>query len=215
MSWELNSGLKSNLLRPSIYTELAHLPDEVLMTLLRHGNHNALTVLFERYHRMVLSVALRILRDAGEAEDLTQCVFLEIFRSAEQFDPTRGTVKIWILQSAYNQGFNRRRYLSLRGICTDWTGRELTEKSFVYNGRFFDNVELAQVVQDALRLLSASQREILEFAFYQGFTMREIAEKTGRTFDSVRHDYYRALQKLRNILINTHCSDQNHVRIEY
>src|SRR5712671_3222429 len=78
--------------------EPAPLRDEVLLSCLRDGNHNALTVLFDRYHRLVLSIALRILRDAGEAEDITQSVFLEIFRSADQFDSDRGTVKIWILQ---------------------------------------------------------------------------------------------------------------------
>ena len=73
-------------LRPLQYAELAPLSDEVLMAHLQAGHHDALAVLFDRYHRLVLTVALRILREAGEAEDLMQSVFLEIFRCAAQYD---------------------------------------------------------------------------------------------------------------------------------
>jgi Sigma-70 region 2 len=98
------------------YAELAPLPDETLMAHLRVGHHDALGVLFDRYHRLVLNVALRILRDAGEAEDLMQLVFLEVFRHAAQFDAAKGTTKVWIPQFAYHRSFNRRQYLNLRGM---------------------------------------------------------------------------------------------------
>jgi RNA polymerase sigma-70 factor (ECF subfamily) len=203
MSSGLNYGLTGSLLRLRAFPGLANLSDEELMERLQEGNHNALTVLFNRYHRMVLSIGLHILRDSGEAEDLMQCVFFEIFRSAGQFDPSRGTVKTWILQCAYNLGFNRRRYLSLRGIYSENNHPDFRQKYCTYSGRSLGPVELAQVAREALRQLSRGQRVILEFAFYDGFTMREIAEKTGKTFDSVRHDYYRALKKLKCILTYT------------
>ncbi len=68
--------------------ELKSLSDELLMEHLKHSSHEAMTHLFERYHRLVLSVALKILRDTGEAEDLMQDVFIEVFRHAELM--TRG-----------------------------------------------------------------------------------------------------------------------------
>ena len=213
MSRELNLRSTSNLLDRSVYAELAHLSDEVLITRLRDGNHNALTVLFGRYYRLVLSIALRILRDAGEAEDLMQSVFFGIFRSAKEFDPTRGTVKIWILQSVYNQAFNRRRYLKLRGIYSDWDDLRLTERSSIYNRHSIGKAELAHAVKEALRELRRSQREVVEYVFYEGLTMREIAEKTCKTFHSVRHDYYRALEKLRRIFVDTRCTDGHAARI--
>src|SRR5258707_7519450 len=86
------------------------------MAHLDKGHPDALAVLFDRYHRLVLNVALRILRDTGEAEDLMQSVFLEIFHTAAQFDPVKGTTKVWILQYAYHRSFNRREYLNLRGV---------------------------------------------------------------------------------------------------
>jgi RNA polymerase sigma-70 factor, ECF subfamily len=84
------------------------LNDEELMAHLQAGHGDALAVLFDRYHRLVLSIALKIVRDLAEAEDVTQNVFLEIFRSVAQFDPARGTTKTWVLQYAYHRSINRR-----------------------------------------------------------------------------------------------------------
>jgi DNA-directed RNA polymerase specialized sigma24 family protein len=72
------------------------------------------SVLFDRYHRLVLSIAPKIVRDPGEAEDVMQSVFPEIFRSVAQFDPAKGTTKVWILQYAYHRAINRRQHLNAR-----------------------------------------------------------------------------------------------------
>jgi len=53
-------------------------------------------------------------RDVSEAEEVTQSVFLEIYRAARQFDPARGNLKVWLLQFAYHRSINRRNYLTLR-----------------------------------------------------------------------------------------------------
>jgi RNA polymerase sigma-70 factor (ECF subfamily) len=207
-------GMSGNVQQRSLYTDLAQLPDEVLMNRLLEGQHNALTVLFDRYHRMVLNIAMRILRDTGEAEDLMQSVFFEVFRSARQFDPAKGSFKIWILQSVYNRGFNRRRYLNLRGIYEHREERDLVygSPSKSCNVRSLGVVEAVHVVQQALKQLSKAQRRTLELVFYEGYTMREIAGKTGETFDSVRHNYYRGLEKLRSVLhdtVNSHATQSS------
>src|ERR1700758_931839 len=101
---------KSSLSHLLNYDELMSRSDEDLMGFLRDGHHDALAVLFDRYHRLILNISLRILRDAGEAEDLMQSVFFEIYRSAAQFDQSRGAAKVWILQYVYHRGFNRREH---------------------------------------------------------------------------------------------------------
>src|SRR5262249_7047106 len=191
--------------KPMLYSELASASDEALLAHLVAGHRDALAVLFDRYHRLVLNIARRILRDAGEAEDLMQSVFLEIFRCAAQFDRTRGTTKVWILQYAYHRSFNRRRYLNLRGIY------ERTEDSVPDQGtpvathkNSLGVLESARLVQQALGRLNKVQRRILELAFYDGLTMRELAETTGESLDSVRHHYYRGLERLRSMLGEAH-----------
>lgn len=183
------------------YRELAREPDEALMLRLSAGHHDALAVLFDRYHRLVLNIALRILRDSSEAEDLMQSVFLEIFRSAAQFDAAKGTTKIWILQYAYHRSFNRRQYLNLRGIYERPEESAPAQKLLTTSStQSLGVLESARLVQQALSRLTKTQKEIMEFAFYEGLTMREIAERTNESFDSVRHHYYRGLEKLRSML---------------
>jgi RNA polymerase sigma-70 factor (ECF subfamily) len=172
---------------------------------LQLGRHDALAVLFDRYHRLVMTIALRILRDAGEAEDLMQAVFLEVFRSSAQFDPARGTTKVWLLQFAYHRSFNRRHYLSLRGLYERPSKAEGdSEPALARNAQSHSAMESSHLVKEALGSLNGAQRKVLELAFYEGLTMREIAEKTGDSFDSVRHYYYRGLEKLRTLL----CSER-------
>lgn len=186
------------------YAELVSLSDELVMGHLARGAADGLAVLFDRYHRLVMNVALRILRDAGEAEDLMQSVFLEIFRSAAQFDAAKGTTKVWILQYAYHRGFNRRQYLNLRGLYSDPVeAASATGTDGVESPRSLSVVEAGRLAQQALSRLSRTQRAVLEMAFYEGLTMREIAARTGDSFDSVRHHYYRGLEKLRSLLCDS------------
>lgn len=196
----------SNHLVALRYGDLVSLSDELLMRHLAQGHADALAVLFDRYHRLVMNVALRILRDASEAEDLMQSVFLEIFRSAAQFDAAKGTTKVWILQYAYHRSFNRRQYLNLRGLYADQIESLATVKA--ESGevrRSLSVVDAGRLAQQALGRLNKTQRTVLEMAFYEGLTMREIAVRTGDSFDSVRHHYYRGLEKLRCLL----CDSQN------
>jgi RNA polymerase sigma-70 factor (ECF subfamily) len=84
------------------------------MAHLRRGQGDALAVIFDRYHRLVFHVALKILRDVGEAEDVMQNVFLEIYKASAQFDAARGNTKVWILQYAYHRSMNKRLQLIAR-----------------------------------------------------------------------------------------------------
>jgi RNA polymerase sigma-70 factor (ECF subfamily) len=86
-------------LRSTGDTDLRGLSDEQLMAQLKEGRHDALAILFDRYHRLVFSIALKIVRDRGEAEEVMQNVFLEVFRAVTQFNPAKGTTKVWLLHT--------------------------------------------------------------------------------------------------------------------
>src|SRR5262249_46883822 len=91
--------------------DFSKLPDEELMLLAAGGQHEAVTVLFDRYHLLVYDVAVRIVRDSAEAEDVVQNVFLDVFRAMANFDPRKGILKVWILQYAYHRSLHRKRHL--------------------------------------------------------------------------------------------------------
>src|SRR6202166_4207843 len=87
------------------------LSDEALVEHLQNGRADALTVLFERHSPLLFAIARRILRNGAEAEDAVQQVFLDVFRSIQQFDPKKGEFKTWLLMFGYQRILNCRRRL--------------------------------------------------------------------------------------------------------
>jgi RNA polymerase sigma-70 factor (ECF subfamily) len=181
---------------------VSNLSDEGVMEQLRQGKADALPILFDRYYRLVLKIALRILRDVGEAEDLMQEVFLEIFKKAAQFDPARGSLKTWILQYAYHRSLSRRQYLALRNFYDQQqiTELEVTESNSVVSWRGLTFQEWRRVIEQGLATLNVRQRKTLELACFQGLLLSEIAERTKESLPNVRHHYYRGLEGLRKFL---------------
>jgi RNA polymerase sigma-70 factor (ECF subfamily) len=185
------------------FDQLCELPDSELMAHLRAGHGEALAVLFDRFHRLVLSVAYRILGDIGEAEDIVQAVFLEIYRRASQYDSARGTAKIWVLQHAYLRSMTRRQYLKSRRfydsaaisheVQPESIGRELRNGVLAFP-------EMRILLRQGFGTLTTRQQRTLQLAYYEGMSLREIAEETGESLGNVRHHYYRGLRQLRSML---------------
>ncbi len=187
-----------------IIARMQNLSDEDVMKQLCQGNPKALATLFDRFYRLVLKIALRILRDPGEAEDLMQDVFFEIFNKAAQFDPAKGSAKTWILQYAYHRSLNRRQYLALRNFYDrhQITEREVFESNSPdtsWRGLTFR--EWRRVIEQGLATLNEKQRKTLELVCFQGLLLNEIAERTEESLPNVRHHYYRGLQGLRKFLL--------------
>jgi RNA polymerase sigma-70 factor (ECF subfamily) len=180
--------------------ELKRLSDESLMTHLQAGHADALAIIFDRYYRLILSVAMKILRDVGEAEDLMQTVFLEIFKSAAQFDPARGTLKVWILQYAYHRGMSRRQHLSIRNFYKNSDIAELRGELLTAEVVYFNDQEIRQLVTQALATLNETQSRVLKLAYFEGLSLKEIAERTTDSLGNVRHHYYRGLKRLREVI---------------
>jgi RNA polymerase sigma-70 factor (ECF subfamily) len=202
----VNSGIhsRSGAAQPSL-AELKPLTDDQLMDQLQDGVNDALAVLFERYQRLVFSIALKIVRDRGEAEDVTQNVFLEIYRSVAQFDPEKGTLKVWLLQFAYHRALNRKKYLNTRDFYNQENGEDTRDIDLFSHAEFLTSggyapEELRLLLNEGLASLDKSQKRVIELASYDGLSMKEIADKTGNSLSNVRHHYYRGLQKLRSFM---------------
>jgi RNA polymerase sigma-70 factor (ECF subfamily) len=185
------------------FGRLQELSDEQLMTHLQNGCDDALAVLFDRYHRLVFTIAARVVRDAGEAEDVMQTVFLDVYRAKAQFDALKGSAKVWLLQYAYHRSLNRRQQLSRRSFYDQGSIQEFgdADRLPATSGRGAPpSQESAVLVREALATLNKAQKTALELAYFDGLTMQEIAEKTGETLANVRHHFYRGLDKLRSCL---------------
>lgn len=192
------SGAKDNQNRSEQKFVAAHLvvSDESLLAKAGEGSKEALSHLFRRHRRSVLNVAYRILKDSSEAEDLCQEVFLFIFQKANSFDPAKGTGSSWIVQIAYSRALNRKQYLTVR---QHYTVQELNEEHLVGVRQLplVDDVLARSLLKQLREQLSEEQRSTLELHFFEGYSLREIAEKTNQTLGNVRHHYYRGLERLR------------------
>jgi RNA polymerase sigma-70 factor (ECF subfamily) len=182
------------------YNDLLVLNDGRVMQYLQAGNTDAFAVIFKRYHRLVHMTALHILRDAAEAEDLTQSVFLEIYRKAGQFDPARGTLKVWLLQYAYSRSANRRNYLLVRHLYSSTEISAVDETKSFWSPARLQPLEATRLVSEALETLSDAQKQTIKMFFFEGLDFKEIARRRNEKFSNIRHHYYRGLQQLRSHL---------------
>src|SRR5258708_26612775 len=144
---------------------LRSLTDELVIAHLRAGHGDALGVLFDRYHRMVLNVALKILHDVGEAEDVMQNVFMEIYKVAAQFDPARGTTKMWILRYAYHRSMNRRKQLQVRHFYASTDIAAVEDTLLTEGAGISGSYEAREVIQRGLLVLSPGQKRVLHLAY--------------------------------------------------
>jgi RNA polymerase sigma-70 factor (ECF subfamily) len=172
-----------------------------LLTRIAEGDQEALGYLFQRYVRVVRSVAARVLRDTAEAEDLVQDLFLFIHRKCGIFDSSKSSALSWIIQMTYQRAIERRRYLTARQFYAppelpdgpdQVAGAPTTESDYSPEVVFGRNG--LKKVMDAL---SEDQRETLRLHFFEGYTLAEISAKLDQPLGNVRHHYYRALDKLR------------------
>ena len=183
--------------------ELKTITDEELINELKRGRQEALTYIFDRYYRLVFSVALKILRDRGEAEDLMQDVFIEIYRRIKLFNPAKGSAKTWILQYAYHRSLNRKKYLALRHFYDNPGDSALNKYEYSNSLNDWNKIsyeDWTQTIKKGFQTLSEMEQTVLDLAFFQGFLLKEIADQLDEPLSNVRNHYYRGLKKLRGFL---------------
>jgi RNA polymerase sigma-70 factor (ECF subfamily) len=177
------------------------LSDESLVAEVCLGSREALATLFRRYARLIRGVALRVLKDASEADDLLQDIFVLIHRLCRTFDSSKASAQFWILQMTYRRAISRRRYLNSRHF---YAQVELDDQSFQVaeprSGHFDNPIDqiLAELdLQKMFGILSEDQQKTLRLHFIEGYTLDEVAKMLGQTKGNVRHHSFRGLERLR------------------
>jgi RNA polymerase sigma-70 factor, ECF subfamily len=175
------------------------LSDEELMAGLVAKDAEALDLLFGRYSRLVFAIALRILNDRNEAEDVVQEVFFSLYQKAVLFDSGKGTGKGWIVQVAFSRARDRRAHLSRRGF---YSGTDVESLQDTLIGQTDVEHEVSvkldfSHLRSAFEELTTIQRRTLELFYFEGLELREISERLREPFGNVRHHFYRGLERLR------------------
>jgi RNA polymerase sigma-70 factor (ECF subfamily) len=166
--------------------------DAALLAEVQRGDEQAMAVLFDRYSRIVYSVALRVLRDPAAAEDVLQEIFMQIWRNPGGFVAARGTLGGWLAVVARNRSIDalrRRRPTEQVEEMGLSTGIDLAYEA--------ERNSLVERARGVLHTLPAEQRKTLEMAFFDGLTHTEIAEMTGDPLGTVKTRIRSALMALR------------------
>ena len=160
--------------------------------MVQKGEEHAMASLFDRYSKVVYSVALRVLRDPASAEDVLQEVFMQIWRNPGGFIATRGSLGGWLAVVSRNRSIDllrrRRPMESVDDIplASPYDLADEAERNFM--------IERARSI---INLLPPEQRKTLEMAFFDGLTHSEIAEMTGDPLGTVKTRIRSALTALR------------------
>jgi RNA polymerase sigma-70 factor (ECF subfamily) len=170
----------------------SELDDATLLALVERGDERAMASLFDRYSKVVYSVALRVLRDPASAEDVLQEIFMQIWRNPESFVATRGSLGGWLAVVSRNRSIDAlRRKRPMESV------DEMALASPYNLGDEAERHSMMEKAREVMAELPLEQRKTLEMAFFDGLTHSEIAEMTGDPLGTVKTRIRSGLLSLR------------------
>jgi RNA polymerase sigma-70 factor (ECF subfamily) len=188
-------------LDPTQGASLAPLLDADLVGRIADRDETALATLYRRHAGTLLALSLRILGASGDAEDVVQETFLQVWRQAARYDPTRSSVNSWLVLIARSRAIDRlrsRRVAERIALAAEGEASEVDTSPAADRNVFF--AERRARIRRALAALPAEQREVIELAFFRGLTQIEIALRTSTPLGTVKTRTLLAMKKLRAAL---------------
>lgn len=175
-------------------------PDRELLARVGRGDRAAFTEVYDRYGEASYSLALRILRDRDLAADAVQDAFLSVWKAAAKFDPSRGQVSTWILTMTHNKAVDVVRREERRR--TDVLDEERLETPSAEPGpeQTAWLSDAREHVREALAELSPEHRQVVELAYFGGFSQSELAAMLDVPMGTIKSRTFVALGELRSAL---------------
>ncbi len=175
--------------------------DRAAIDRMAKGDHDAVAEIYDRHGRLVYSLALRIVRDQSDAEDVVQEVFSQAWRLAKRYDASRGSVLGWLLTLTRSRSIDRLRGRKARPEPAGDDGQleGLADSQIPQDEQLAWAGQAAQI-RSALDELSTVQRVAIELAFYEGLTHAEIAERLELPLGTVKTRIRQGLLTLRDRL---------------
>jgi len=174
--------------------------DRALLERVQQGDEQALAALYDRYTPLLYGVALRILRRTADAEDAVQDAWLQVWKRAASYDPSRGAFAAWLLTVVRTRALDRYRSLASRGRAESRVELESQVAPIEDPTHRASQSQIGGRVREALAQLSAPQRQVLEIAYFEGLAQSEIAERVGAPLGTVKSWTRQGLMRLRELL---------------
>ncbi len=182
-------------------TDQQVLTDEQLLALIVRGENWALSEIYDRYTRLVFSLALKILNDRASAEEVVQQVFTKVWRSARDYRVERGKFSTWVMSISQHQCIDELRRRRVRPVT------QPGDEELLYELASDDDpaqavqytFELARI-REALQQIPAEQRIVIELAFWGGLTQQEIAVYCHSPLGTVKTRLRLGMQRLKRLV---------------
>lgn len=174
--------------------------DEQLLREVAKGSRQAFDELYDRFAGQIYGVVRKVLRDPARSEEVTQEIFVEIWRTASRFDADLGSASTWIFTMAHRRAIDRVRSVQSSRDREQHVGVQNRTRAF---DEVTEEVETRlehRQVRDALDRLTELQREAVELAYYGGYTYREVAGLLGAPVGTVKTRIRDGLIRLRDAL---------------
>jgi RNA polymerase sigma-70 factor (ECF subfamily) len=178
--------------------------DHAALARMARGEGDAVAELYDRHARPIYSLALRILGDATEAEDIVQEVFSQAWKQATRYSASRGAVGAWLLTLARSRAIDRLRAKRARpgDVSDERVADQLVDAGPPADSLVLSSEQVARV-RAALDELPLLQRAAIELAYYEGLTHAEIADRLEQPLGTVKTRIRLAMMKLRDVLAGT------------
>jgi len=185
-------------------TDPNDLSDEALLTAIADGAVWAMDSLYQRYSRILYSLAYRIVADRQIAEDLLQDTFVSVWKRSTTFSPQSGAARNWLISIVHHRAIDHLRRVRRRSVIQEAPLAELDLNESTAFPDVWDeawrSVQSTQV-RAALMKIPAEQRLVIELAYFQGWTHSEIAEGTQTPLGTVKARMRLGLQHLKQVLL--------------
>jgi len=178
--------------------------DQAALARMARGEGDAVAELYDRHARPIYSLAMRILGDTTEAEDVVQEVFSQAWRQASRYNASRGAVAAWLLTLTRSRAIDRLRARRARpgAVSDDRLAERLPDAGPPADSQVLSSEQVARV-RAALDGLPLLQRAAIELAFFEGLTHAEIAQRLEQPLGTVKTRIRGAMLKLRDVLAGT------------
>jgi RNA polymerase sigma-70 factor (ECF subfamily) len=157
-------------------------------------------LLYERYSGIAFALAYRLLGERGAAEDVVQEAFLNVWRQGATYDTRRGTVRTWLLTIVHHRAIDQMRSARSKSsadtVIDDALPLPAKEDTWTEVVQGLEH----ERVREAMATLPPEQRQVVDLAYYGGFTQTEIAQRVGIPLGTVKGRTRLALDKLRDLL---------------
>ncbi|MFC3157647.1 RNA polymerase sigma factor [Chryseobacterium arachidis] len=172
--------------------------EEQLIVLLKEKNEIGFHNLYDNYSGALYGVILRIVQSKEYTEEIIQDVFVKIWNSIHQYDPAKGRFYTWMINIARNTAID---YLKSKGFQNELKNQPLPD--FVYNSAELSTTNNSSDFigfNKVLENLETDKQELIDLAYYQGYTQNEISEKLKIPLGTVKTKMRNALMKLKDLL---------------